>query len=110
MLTMGFKSFERVIVNNCSSKGSKATSYQSLRSEKKSATRCAGPLRTISMWPRFESQTMTLSSKFDRLQLYSPFDLQRPTVPLKKDLNSVGNILTNEDSGNIFKINFALSK
>ena len=39
-----------------------------------------------------------------------PFDLQRPTIPLWKDLKLDVNTLLAQEHGNIFKIRFALSR
>ena len=60
------------------------------------------------MWPRFESQKIESSLK--QTVTVQPFDLQRLTVPLWKDIDSVANISSAQEIKSIQEIVFALLK
>ena len=105
---MRFRSFKRGTVSLCRSKDCKVASLQSLRSEKKFAARHTTHHMQVRVlnegnilkdWPTARP-TATLQ----------PFDLQRPTVPLWKNLDPVVNIISDQRAGSIFKMAFALSK
>ena len=89
MLTTDSNSFQRGTVTLCRLKGCKVTVHQTLRMIK--IVRDSNPGCR---------QLVTLKL----------FDIQRPTVPLWKDLEPVVNILFAQETGCILKISFALSK
>ena len=82
---MRFRSFKRGTLSLCRSKGCKIKSCQSWRSEK---ILPRGRSRTKHERPGFKFRMMGSSSKFDQLTTtLQPYHLQRPKVPLLKDLN-----------------------
>ena len=101
MLMRGFKSFQRGTVDLCRSKGCKVKVHQTLRMILLSKyqtlaahVRClvgrvAGFYSSLQLW-----QLVTLES----------FDLQRCTVPLRKDLIPIVNMLSAQESDIILNI------
>ena len=68
-----------------------------------------GRSRTRRVWPGFESRPILIILNVWRTVTLQPFDLQRLTVPLWKDLDSVVNIFSAQETGSILKIGFDLS-
>ena len=102
-----FRSFHRGIVSLCRSKGSKVTVSQTLKMIPSPWTR----LRAELVW--FDSGRA--AEFFPNLQLWQlvtlqPFDLERPKVPLWKDLEPVVYMVSGWEIGSILKIGFALLK
>ena len=101
------RSFQRGTVGLCRSTGVKVTSCQSWRFEKNSAN-----------WPTSNhtsaSQVWFLDDKII-LQLWrfvtlQPVDLQRPTVPLWKDIDLVIKLFSAQGFGSILDVHFVLTK
>ena len=69
-----------------------------------------GQSRTWRVKSAFESQTILIILNIWWSAILQPFNPQRLKAPLWKDLESVNNIVSAQETGNILKIGFVLSK
>ena len=104
---MRFRSFKRGTVSLCRSMGCKVVVCQTLKMIWLSRKRTRAAL----VWFEFGR----VAGFFSDLQLWQlvalqPFDLQRPTVPVQKDINLIANISSAQETSSILKKGFVLSK
>ena len=101
------RSFQRGTVGLCRSTGCKVTSCQIWRFEKNSPARLESNI-THEAWSWVSDNWIIL--KVWQTATLQPFNLTKTTVPFRKDLDPVINIVSAQETDSILTIDFALSK